>query len=30
MQEIQSAINKIGEDREKLTFGIDGAVVKSR
>ena len=28
MQEIQSAINKIGEDREKLTFGIDGAVVK--
>ena len=22
------AINKIGEDREKLTFGIDGAVVK--
>ena len=28
MQEIQSAINKIGEEREKLTFGIDGAVVK--
>lgn len=23
-----SAINKIGEDRENLTFGIDGAVVK--
>lgn len=28
MQEIEKAIEKIGEDREKLTFGIDGAVVK--
>ena len=28
MQEIEQAIQKIGEDREKLTFGIDGAVVK--
>ena len=27
-EEIISAINKIGEDRESLTFGIDGAVVK--
>ena len=27
-QEIIQAINKIGEDRESLTFGIDGAVVK--
>ena len=27
-EEIMNAINKIGEDREKLTFGIDGAVVK--
>ncbi len=27
-EEIINAINKIGEDREKLTFGIDGAVVK--
>ena len=28
MEEIQKAIQKIGEDRETLTFGIDGAVVK--
>lgn len=28
IEEVRSAINKIGEDREKLTFGIDGAVVK--
>ncbi len=28
MQEIEKAIQKIGEDRENLTFGIDGAVVK--
>lgn len=28
MKEIEDAIQKIGEDREKLTFGIDGAVVK--
>ncbi len=28
MDEIKNAINKIGEDRERLTFGIDGAVVK--
>ena len=28
IQEILSAINKIGEERESLTFGIDGAVVK--
>ena len=28
MQEIKQAIEKIGEDRENLTFGIDGAVVK--
>ncbi len=28
IEEIKNAINKIGEDREKLTFGIDGAVVK--
>ena len=27
-EEVIEAINKIGEDREKLTFGIDGAVVK--
>ena len=27
-EEIIEAINKIGEDRENLTFGIDGAVVK--
>ena len=27
-KEILNAINKIGEDRGKLTFGIDGAVVK--
>ena len=27
-KEIIEAINKIGEDRESLTFGIDGAVVK--
>ena len=26
--EVKAAINKIGEDREQLTFGIDGAVVK--
>jgi len=28
MKEIENAINKIGEDREELSFGIDGAVVK--
>ena len=28
MQEVKKAIEKIGEDRENLTFGIDGAVVK--
>ena len=28
IEEIKKAISKIGEDREKLTFGIDGAVVK--
>ena len=28
IEEIENAIQKIGEDREKLTFGIDGAVVK--
>ena len=28
MDEIEKAIYKIGDDREKLTFGIDGAVVK--
>ena len=28
MKEIEAAINKIGEDREELSFGIDGAVVK--
>ncbi|MCI8470975.1 MAG: NAD-dependent DNA ligase LigA [Clostridia bacterium] len=28
MEEIEKAIQKIGEEREKLTFGIDGAVVK--
>lgn len=28
MEEIEKAIEQIGEDREKLTFGIDGAVVK--
>lgn len=28
MEEIKQAIKKIGEDRESLTFGIDGAVVK--
>ena len=28
IEEIEKAIQKIGEDREKLTFGIDGAVVK--
>ena len=27
-EEVIKAINKIGEDREQLTFGIDGAVVK--
>lgn len=27
-EEVIEAINKIGEDRESLTFGIDGAVVK--
>jgi len=27
-EEVENAIKKIGEDREKLTFGIDGAVVK--
>ena len=28
MKEIEQAINKIGKDREKLSFGIDGAVIK--
>ena len=28
IKEAEKAIQKIGEDREKLTFGIDGAVVK--
>ena len=28
IKEIKKAIEKIGNDREKLTFGIDGAVVK--
>ena len=28
MLEIEKAIEKIGQDRESLTFGIDGAVVK--
>ena len=28
IEEVKQAINKIGEDRENLTFGIDGAVVK--
>ena len=28
IDEIKQAIEKIGEDRESLTFGIDGAVVK--
>ena len=28
IKEVINAINKIGEDRESLTFGIDGAVVK--
>lgn len=28
IQEVLAAIQKIGEDREKLSFGIDGAVVK--
>ena len=28
IEEVEQAINKIGEDREQLTFGIDGAVVK--
>ena len=28
MEEIEEAIKKIGDDRENLTFGIDGAVVK--
>ncbi len=28
VEEVKKAINKIGEDRENLTFGIDGAVVK--
>ena len=28
LQEVIEGINKIGENREKLTFGIDGAVVK--
>ena len=27
-KEVEEAINKIGEERENLTFGIDGAVVK--
>ena len=27
-EEVEKAITKIGEDREKLSFGIDGAVVK--
>ena len=28
IEEVKKAINKIGEDRENLAFGIDGAVVK--
>lgn len=28
IEEIEQAIHKIGEERENLTFGIDGAVVK--
>ena len=28
VDDVEKAINKIGEDREKLTFGIDGAVIK--
>ncbi len=28
IEEIEKAIQKIGEEREKLSFGIDGAVVK--
>ena len=28
IEEIENAIKKIGEDRESLTFGIDGAVIK--
>ena len=28
MQEVKKAIEKIGEDRENLSFGIDGTVVK--
>jgi len=28
VKEIEKAIQKIGDEREKLTFGIDGAVVK--
>ena len=28
MEEIEKAIQKIGDDRENLSFGIDGAVVK--
>ncbi len=28
IEEVKEAINKIGEMREKLTYGIDGAVVK--
>ena len=27
-EEVKKAIEKIGEEREKLTFGIDGAVIK--
>ena len=27
-KEVEEAINKIGDDRENLTFGIDGAVIK--
>ena len=28
VEDVKNAIAKIGEDREKLTFGIDGAVIK--
>ena len=28
VEEVKKAIHKIGEERDKLTFGIDGAVVK--
>ena len=28
IEEVKNAIHRIGEDRENLTFGIDGAVVK--